>query len=254
MSISFQLYSARNFTPWDGVISTLAQVGYTQVEGAGDVYDEPQAFRLLMETHGITMPSGHFGIADLENDFAKVVETATILGIKKIVCPYLDEDDRPTDSAGWQAIADRLQVISEKVIAAGFSFAWHNHDFEFFACEDNGAIPMDILLNTVSEMEWEADIAWVVRGGQNPLDWIEKYGSRITVAHAKDIAATGECVDEDGWADFMTGTMEWQKIGAALKQAGTSMFVVEHDNPNDLTRFTSRSYKNLSNMLENTNV
>ena len=32
------------------------------------------------------------------------------------------------------------------------------------------------------------------------------------------------------------------------------MFVIEHDNPNDLIRFTRRSYNNLKNLLETNNV
>ena len=42
---SFQLYSARNFQPWDERAEDARQVGYTQVEGFGGVYADPAAFR-----------------------------------------------------------------------------------------------------------------------------------------------------------------------------------------------------------------
>ena len=42
MNWSFQLYSARNFQPWEGVLQTLGKLGYTQVEGFGGVYDDPE--------------------------------------------------------------------------------------------------------------------------------------------------------------------------------------------------------------------
>ncbi|MEZ5449198.1 MAG: sugar phosphate isomerase/epimerase [Thiolinea sp.] len=187
MSISFQLYSARNYTPWSEVLTTLAQLGYTQVEGFGPVYDDPAAFQAMLTEHGLNMPTGHFSLDSLEQDLSGVLAAAQTLGIHKIICPWIAPEQRPTESAGWQALAARLAVIGEQVRAAGYGFAWHNHDFEFKPCTDNGAIPMAILLDSVPELEWEADIAWIVRGGAKPLDWIAQYGARITVAHARTL-------------------------------------------------------------------
>ena len=50
---SFQLYSARNFQPWDKVLKMLGQVGYTQVEGFGGVYADPAAFRKELDSNGL---------------------------------------------------------------------------------------------------------------------------------------------------------------------------------------------------------
>ena len=68
------------------------------------------------------------------------------------------------------------------------------------------------------ELEWEMDVAWVIRGGADPLAWIEKYKDRITAAHVKDIAPAGENTDEDGWADVGHGTVDWKAIMAALRK------------------------------------
>jgi sugar phosphate isomerase/epimerase len=74
------------------------------------------------------------------------------------------------------------------VRAAGFGFGWHNHDFEFVPLAD-GSVPMQILLETAPDLDWEADIAWVIRGGADATDWIARHGKRITAVHVKDIAA-----------------------------------------------------------------
>ena len=58
-------------------------------------------------------------------------------------------------------------------------------------------MPMEIFLEHAPTLEWEADIAWIVRGGADPFAWIARHGDRITLAHVKDIAPKGECVDED---------------------------------------------------------
>ena len=100
---------------------------------------------------------------------------------------------------------------------------------------------MSLILEHAPSVEWEADIAWIVRGGGDPMAWIADHGDRMTTAHVKDIAPDGECVDEDGWADVGHGTMDWAAITAALRGAGVDLFVMEHDKPSDAARFAKRS-------------
>lgn len=240
MDISFQLYSARNFTPWQDVIGKLAELGYTQVEGFGPVYDDPNDFKAALNRLGLSMPSGHFSIDMLENDLPTALEIASTLGIKRIYCPYLLPDQRPSDAAGWTNFARRLADVGNNVRAAGLDFGWHNHDFEFETLPD-GSIPMQIILDEAPDNGWEADIAWITRGGANPMDWIARHGNRITAAHVKDIAPDGDNTDQDGWADVGHGIMDWPGLMTALRQAGCDLFVVEHDNPSDLDRFARQS-------------
>ena len=73
------------------------------------------------------------------------------------------------------------------------------------------------------------------------MTWVEKYGSRITAAHVKDIAPAGQNADEDGWADLGSGVLDWPALTAALQAKGVDLFIMEHDNPSDMTRFASNS-------------
>jgi len=241
MNVSFQLYSARNFTPWDTVLQHLANLGYTQVEGFGAAYEDAAAFKGLLDKHGLTMPSGHFfPLEQFEDDFAGVLETARTLGMNRLFCPALPPEQRVADPAAWVSVGHRLEEIGNRVRDAGLRFGWHNHDFEFAACAD-GRLPMDILLESAPSIEWEADIAWIVRGGQDPIQWIDRYAARITAAHVKDIAPEDECIDEDGWADVGYGVMDWKTLTATLRGIGVDLFIMEHDNPSDFERFASRS-------------
>jgi sugar phosphate isomerase/epimerase len=241
MTYSFQLYSARDFQPWQDVLTMLAEAGYTMVEGFGGVYEDPAGFRALMDGNGLTMPSGHFSIDALETDLDGVFAKAAALGIKTIYCPHLVEELRPVDRAGWEGFAARLAAVGTKVRAHGLGFGWHNHAFEFVALAD-GTVPMQVILDLAPSIEWEADIAWIIRGGGDPADWISRFDSRITAVHVKDIAPQGECEDEDGWADVGHGTVDWT---ALLKQLRASqvkrLYVMEHDKPSDTTRFAKRS-------------
>ena len=91
------------------------------------------------------------------------------------------------------------------------------------------------------DLQWEADIAWVIKGGGDPLYWIETFGPKISAVHLKDIAPEGQNADEDGWADLGEGAVDWKGLMAALKNTPVKYFVMEHDNPKDATRFATRS-------------
>lgn len=245
---SFQLYSARNFTPWDRVFENLATLGYREVEGYGALYADPSATRGLLDRNGLSMPTGHFSLDALEQDFDATVQAAKTLGVNSIYCPYITTDQRPPDAAGWLAFGKRLAEIGARVNAAGFGFGWHNHDFEFKALAD-GSLPMQLILDAAPGVDWEMDVAWVVRGGADPLAWIDRQGARITAAHVKDIALSGENADEDGWADVGQGVVDWRALLKALKEkTRATHFVVEHDNPSDLDRFAGRSITALNAM------
>jgi len=243
--ISFQLYSARNFQPFSEVFRVVSQAGYSQVEGYSALYatlDDAAiaATKADLDGNGLSMPTAHFGIDMLEDEVERVLEIARTLGIEAIYCPYLLPEDRPTDASGWRAFGERLQKASVPYRKAGLDFGWHNHDFEFFALPD-GSFPQDHIFAGGPDLSWEADIAWIVRGGADPLAWIEKYADRITSVHVKDIAPAGENAEEDGWADVGHGTLPWGELMKVLAGTKARYFIVEHDNPKDLKRLAERS-------------
>lgn len=246
--LSYQLYSSRNFPPLASTLSMLKDLGYSQVEGYGGLYDTPSELAFQLEQAGLTMPSGHFGLDELESNPDTILEAARRIGIKSLFCPYLDAVDRPSAKADWLAFGERLQKISEPYRKAGLVFGWHNHDFEFQQ-QDDGSIPIEAIFEGGPDLAWEADIAWIVRGGGDPADWIRRYGNRISAVHIKDIARPGEYDDEDGWDDVGHGTMDWGLLLHELKSTPCNLHVVEHDNPADDERFARRSIENIKKLM-----
>ena len=242
MSFSYQLYSSRNYPPLSSTVKMLSDLGYSAVEGYGGLFDNMDAVNALkaeLDANGLQMRSTHIGLDMVEDDPELALEIAKTLGIKSLYVPFIMPDDRPSTAQGWRDLGARIEAAGKPLVAAGHGFGYHNHDFEFV--ETDGAIPMEELLKGGPTLEWEVDVAWVVRGASDPIAWIEKFSDRITAAHVKDIAQAGECADEDGWADVGHGTMDWASIMNALRKTPAQHFVMEHDNPNDEQRFASRS-------------
>ena len=254
MTVSLQLYSMRDCSDQIALLNQLPSIGITRVEGYGGVYNDPAAYRMAMDSNGITMPSGHLALNDIEADFEAMMHIVTTMGMTRVYAPYLDEKDRPTTTAGYIALAQRLDTAAKRFAEKGISFGWHNHDFEFMAMEE-GSVPMDILLEHAPNINWEADLAWIVRGGSDPLDYIQRYGSRMSAIHVKDIAAAGTNAEEDGWADLSSGTMDWAVLLKACGALNSDLiYVLEHDKPSDPVAYASRSAAAFNALWEATNV
>jgi sugar phosphate isomerase/epimerase len=218
------------------------------MEGFGGLYADKATLAELaagLKDTGLKMQSGHFGLDQVEQTPDWAIEVAKTLGMSQVIVPWIHPDMRPTDGAGWRALGARLQKAGAPVVAAGLKFGWHNHDFEFVALPD-GTIPQTALFEGGPDLAWEMDVAWVVRGGADPLAWIDAQKTRIIAAHVKDIAPAGENTDEDGWADVGHGTVNWGAIMPALRAIGVENFVMEHDNPSDHARFARRPRPKLS--------
>ncbi|MCK0121891.1 sugar phosphate isomerase/epimerase [Loktanella sp. F6476L] len=244
--ISYQLYCSRNSPPLSETLKMLSAAGFKEVEGYGALFDDVDAVKAAFEDTDLKMTSSHIGLDLMEGDPAKAIEIIRDFGMRAAFVPYLQEDERPTDAAGWTAFGERLAKISEPFVAAGIKFGWHNHDFELVATE-TGEMPLDLMMAAAPDMMLELDLGWVTRAGEDPVAWINKYAGRIAAAHIKDVAPAGENTDEDGWADVGHGTMDWAAIHAALQAAGVDHYVVEHDNPSDHQRMATRSLASASN-------
>ncbi|WP_299372890.1 sugar phosphate isomerase/epimerase [uncultured Tateyamaria sp.] len=242
-AFSYQLYSSRNFEPLGETLSMLAGLGYAQVEGYGALLADPAAIDALeagLRATGLAMPTSHVGLDMIEADPAAVGAIAGRLGMKTAIVPFIMPDARPTDAAGWAAYGAGLEKAAAALKGHGLGLGYHNHDFEYAALAD-GSLPIDHILGNAPSVAYEFDVAWAVRAGVDPMDSIRSYGPRILSAHLKDIAPAGENTDEDGWADVGHGTMDWPTLFGALKDAGTTYFVMEHDNPSSHLRFASRA-------------
>ena len=83
-SFSYQLYSSRNFHPLPRILNMVGTLGYSHVEGYGALYTDPQGLKSDLDASGLSMPTGHFGIDMLEQEVSRVLEIASLLGMKAI--------------------------------------------------------------------------------------------------------------------------------------------------------------------------
>ena len=243
--LSIQLHSLRELGDLDRQLEALAGLGFRQVETVGGHLADAAGTRARLDAHGITAPTGHVGMADLRQRPDWVVEQAKTIGIEQLFMPAVPMEERAMPAEGWRAVGAELGAMAQRLQAQGLALGYHNHHWELEAFAD-GRTPLELLFEGAkgSPLTFEADLAWLVRGGVDPSAWLDWYSDRLTAVHVKDIAPWGENEDEGGWSDVGAGTLDWPTLWHGAVAHGARWMVLEHDKPKDPLHFarTSREY------------
>lgn len=237
--VGIQIYTLRDQIE-EGLEQTMekvAEIGYSWIEAFG--YENrkilgktPVEFKNLITGLGMTMPSIHSvtevstgeGKAAILDAMKITAEDANSAGAKYLVYAFLKEEERQSLD-DYKRHAENFNSFGEICKEAGLQFAYHNHDFEFINFD--GVMPYDYLLeNTDPDLvKMELDLYWIVKGGQDPVEYFKKHPGRFELWHVKDM----EPGDEKFFAEVGYGTIDFERIFSARETAGLEMFFVEQD-------------------------
>ncbi|MES2598014.1 MAG: sugar phosphate isomerase/epimerase [Verrucomicrobiota bacterium] len=234
-----QLYSLRNQFKLRGVPWTLDRVksfGITEVELAGTYNLSPEEFKKELDQRGLIPVSGHFPYSRLKTDLEKVVSEAKTLGLKYAGCAWIDHKDS-FDEAECQDAITTFNKAGEALAAAGITFFYHCHGYEFEKHAD-GTL-MDVLIKGTKPefVSYEMDVLWVVFPNQDPAALLEKYPTRWKLMHLKDLkkgVATGSLsggTDVKNDVALGTGQMNWPSIFGAAQKVGVKHYFIEDESP-----------------------
>lgn len=233
LPIAVQLYTLRDLGSVVEQFRFAADSGFQNVETVGTHDLTAQEMNALLEETGLTVVSTHVDLNTLRTDLGSVIAFNEAVGNTTIVMPYLGEEDRPQDAAGWRELGAELGNIGAQLKKSGMQLAYHNHDFEM---EDvDGELIIDHILNAADPetLMWQADVAWIDRGGQDPAKLLNDHAGRVISIHAKDNYPEGEGEDEGGFATVGSGRLDWDAVLPAASGAGVRYYIVEHDQPAD---------------------
>ncbi len=221
-----QLYTLRDVIGDDPeeILRQVAEFGYKQIEsyegqlgmfwGMGNT-----GFRQYLDELGLTMISSH---ANVFQDYEQKVEELAEIGVPYIVCPWIGAQDTIDDYIEMAATFNQLGEIANE---AGLKFAYHNHAYTFHELE--GEIPQAVLMDNTDPdlVEYQMDIYWVVAGGHDPVEWLQRYPGRFTSSHVKDFA-NGE---EPESVVLGTGEIDYPPLLQLAREAGMEYFIVEQE-------------------------
>jgi len=177
---------------------------------------------------GMKMPNGPDGkpmvipkMNTLKDEADIIINEMVEGGVEWLVCANITINT-PADIKTAVEILNKTDEACKK---KGLKFAYHNHDWEFKPVE--GKIPYDIFLKE-TQVKMELDLAWAIKGGQDPVAMFKKDPGRYPLWHVKDLDSTHENILPVG-----SGTLDFKRIFAASESAGLEYYFIEHDMPKD---------------------
>ncbi len=239
-NVAVQMYTLRSLfmgeapsATLDEILAEVAAAGYSGIEAFGPLEPPAAEMAALLKKHGLRVISAHVAGSTLENSLEEVAAYHKALGNDTVAVPWLAVESRPTSAAGWVDYGKQLDALGARAKALGLRLLYHNHDFEMV--EFDGSTGLEWLIGGASaaNLAAEIDIAWVVRGGQDPLRMLSAFSGRCPRLHVKDVAPAGANLDEGGHADVGAGILDWAQILPAAAAAGVEWLIVEHDDPKD---------------------
>jgi sugar phosphate isomerase/epimerase len=247
LPIGLQLYSIREMLAkdYEGTLKQVAALGYQEVEAAGFFDHTAPQVKNAMRAAGLRCVSAHYSFANLSKDFDKIVEFNNALGAHYIICsfPGFKDPSRVKDMSFPKQVesftmddyrwnADQFNRFGEKVKAAGIKFGYHNHTMEF--SRKDGVVPFDELLRLTDPelVTIEMDCGWVVVGGADPVDYLRRYPSRISMLHVKDFKHSDKPASVTApppAAQLGQGTLDYRPVFEAARKAKIAHYFVEQE-------------------------
>lgn len=242
--IGLQIYTVREEAAKDlrGTLKVIADIGYSEIELAGQPEQPAAEIRRLLADCGLVAPSMHASMRTLQKSAEQCIEYAHAIGAQYLVCSFpstFDSRSLPIDSMAakltlddWKWNADRLNRIGELARQAGMRCGYHNHNMEFRSYD--GVIAFDELLRRTDPalVTVELDIGWVVTAGHDPATYLRKHADRISLLHVKDVSKNLQVTQEPRaqTTEVGSGRIDWKVLFAAADPKLIRHYFVEQEN------------------------
>ncbi|MCR2823314.1 sugar phosphate isomerase/epimerase family protein [Lederbergia panacisoli] len=204
MAVEFglQLFSVRDEINKDfiGTLEKIASIGYKNLEiffhgddlssTIGDL--TPEELKSELDRLALKAVSSHIAEEHLEaGKIDEVMKYAKVIGIQSLVVAiaYFKNKEEVV------AFSKKLNEAGALLAKNGLQLYYHNHYHEFQTFD--GEYVLDIMLeNTDKELvKIEFDTYWALRGGINPVTYLEKIGERCDLIHQKDLSANVDVIN-----------------------------------------------------------
>jgi sugar phosphate isomerase/epimerase len=249
-NIGLQLFSVREKTEKDllGTIRRLADDGYESLQFAGFFGTSAEELKAVLDEKDIKVAGAHIGLHQLQDDqFEQSLQYHETIGNDLLICPVLPREMRETGD-DYKRTAEILNQVGEKCKQAGFTFGYHNHDWEFK--QYDGKTGFDLLFENTDPVlvKMELDCFWAKYAGYEPTDIIQKYKERCISLHLKDMKWKG---DKKVSTEIGTGVLNLGEYVHVGEQHGVKWFVIEQeDYDRDPMDIAHDNLKNLQSIIK----
>lgn len=234
--IGLQLYSLREQFKTD-VPGTLAQIkswNIKEIEGGGTYGLSTGEYKKLLAQNNLKMISVSADFDALAKDPQPAIDEAKTFGAKYIVCFWIPHNDDDFTIADVKKAIAVFENAGKKIHAAGLSFCYHPHGYEFRPYENGTLFDYFVQYTNPGYVNFEMDVFWVKQPGQDPVALLQKYPDRFLMLHLKD-RKPGTENTQDGQADEESnvvlgqGDVNIAAVMEAAKKTGIKYYFIEDE-------------------------
>lgn len=222
MKLGVQLYSIRSLCQSDleAGLRAAAEIGYEGVEFAGFFGHTAAEVVGWLKKYGLAVSSAHVPAPEIFDTPEQTIAFHKAIGNQRIICPGygLKTGGDVTELAG------KFRAVRDLYREAGMTLGYHNHAHEFV--KDGGSYLLDLLAEELPWLALELDVYWVFRGGEDPVDYLTRYGDRVNIFHAKDGTKERGTLAGEGEVDLAA-------VAACAKRIGARWAIVESEATED---------------------
>ena len=234
--VGLQMWSLREFLPKDlaGTLGKVRAMGFREVEGAGLWNHTAAELKSALDTAGLRCQSAHMGFERARDDAPGALAEAKALGASWVVCPWIPHDKEFTRDDALKS-AEVFNKFAAAANDAGLRFAYHCHGYEMLSSPEGTRFDTLAQNTDPKRVSFQVDVFHTLHGGANPVDLINRYTSRVTSLHLKDLKKGVPITKGTGTATpdvdvpLGTGQVDWPAVLRAAMKAGASLYYVEDE-------------------------
>ena len=178
---------------------TAAAIGYREVETAGFYGKSGKELRKILADHGMTAPSAHSSMGEIQKGMQKLVDGAAEVGAKYFVCAFPPLPPGNTATHGEPSPRTSRWTIGNGTPSSSTSSAsWRRRPgcrraitiTTWNSAPYNGVVAFDQLLKLTDPklVTIELDLGWVVTAGaRSQSATSNSMRERISLLHVKDV-------------------------------------------------------------------
>jgi len=236
-----ELYSFRNTlkTDPDKALQLAKDLGLTEIEVYNSGTISAADLRKKMDALGLKATGWSADFSTLQDPakLKQAIADAKALNAPYIVTFWIDHAGKDFTKADADKAIVVFNEAGKEIKRAGLQFAYHAHGYEFQPYQ-NGTLFDYLYQNTDSQaVQFELDTFWSWWGGQDPVEFLKKYGKRTPLLHLKD-CVKGVTGNKNGAAPVEydvplgTGQVPIAAVLAEAKKQGVKHYLIEDESAN----------------------
>lgn len=224
LKVALQLYTLRDYDQEDfaAKLRKVSEAGYDGVEFAGFADIPAEEMKAILDKTGLKAMGSHTRMEELLDHLDEVIAYNQVIGSSYIVIPYYKIES-------MEDVHSLIAIVKEmgpKIRAAGMDLLYHNHYHEFMnEFGDQPILEMLREATTEAELNFEIDMFWTTHADREPVEVMDRFGSRCKTVHVKDMVNK----EDKEMTEVGTGILDLKGIIDKAKSLGYEWVVVEQD-------------------------